>query len=571
MDAVELLGHTQALLFVVLAVIAVGIWQRQRERAPALLAAAFVTMATVLVISRVSGGDTPALVQVLQVALLGSFPWLLAAFAYSFERDRLPPWLWAGAVGIGALTLWLLVASPLDGPGAARTAFLVGFIGLWLVHSLVAARHLAKSGGALPVVRSRMRLLASAVLVLTAVLLVSANVPAESRPVSVQLAITLLVVVSGLLFLLGFVPPTPLRLWWRRGATSSFMQLQTELIRAVTPTQVAHAAAPRIAAVLGGGVAVIATDGTVLATSGFDRQDAYELARRLLEGEQLEPHILATAMDAAWLVVHTTPYTPVFGQDEHDLVEAYATHVSLAFERAELYTQSVRSREELEAMLLGLAHDLRSPAVAVDGFAQLLPSATTDEEREAMLEGIRGSAGYLNQLVDALLELSSVGRSRTEVEPVQLADLAREAAGRTNALHPEATIDVVGDAPRVTLNPVRAAQVIDNLLGNAVKHGGRPDLAVTVQVQPLPDGGVEMTVADDGVGISEADRDKVFALFHRGRTATSRGSGLGLGLVRRIAESVGGTVALVDTDGPGTCFAVRFPPTAVAPETAAHG
>lgn len=569
MNAVDLLGHAQVVLFVVLAAIAVGIWLRQRQRAPALLAAAFVTMSVVLVVSRIIGDDASPLLQALQVALLGLFPWLLVAFAYSFEHDRLPVWLWAAAAGIAALTAWLLAASPLDAPGAARSAFVVGFVGLWTLLSLVAALRLARSGGALPVVRSRMRLLASAVLVLAAVLLVAATIPGDARPFGVQLAITLLIVVAGLLFLLGFVPPAPLRLWWRRGATSSFMQLQTELIRAVTPAQVANAAAPRIADMLGGGVAVIAADGTVLAAAGFERADAYELARQLLVGEPLAADTMAVPMDDGWLVVHTTPYTPVFGQEERDLVEAYATHVSLAFERAALYTQSVRSREELEAMLLGLAHDLRSPAVAVDGFAQLLPEAATEDEQNTMLEGIRTSAHYLNQLVDALLELSSVGRSRTDVAPVQLADLARQAADRLVALHPHTTIDVIGEPPSITINPVRAAQVIDNLLGNAIKHGGRPDITVTVNLQELPDGGVEFTVVDNGVGIAKADRDKVFALFHRGSHVSSPGSGLGLGLVRRIAESAGGTVTLVDTGKPGSCFAVRFPPTAVARAPAA--
>lgn len=107
------------------------------------------------------------------------------------------------------------------------------------------------------------------------------------------------------------------------------------------------------------------------------------------------------------------------------------------------------------------------------------------------------------------------------------------------------------------LDPVRAEQVLDNLVTNAVKHGGRDDLRVQVTSRLTADA-VELRVTDDGRGVATEDAERIFGLFQRGRSAGAAGSGVGLGMVRRIVEHYGGEVGLEPRER-GAAFVVSLP------------
>jgi signal transduction histidine kinase len=159
--------------------------------------------------------------------------------------------------------------------------------------------------------------------------------------------------------------------------------------------------------------------------------------------------------------------------------------------------------------------------------------------------------------VDALLELSRIGRTQTDTARVDLRRTVERVARRLAASHPAASVRVDGRLPTVEVNEVRAEQLLDNLIGNALIHGGRPDVAVTVSAVHGA-GVLELHVADDGCGVREEDGERIFELFHRGHTTADRGSGVGLGLARRIAEAWDGTLHLVDSEV-GARFVVRLP------------
>jgi two-component system sensor histidine kinase KdpD len=273
---------------------------------------------------------------------------------------------------------------------------------------------------------------------------------------------------------------------------------------------------------------------------------------------------------SAVLVVQMTNYSPFFGDYEQELVSAYAWQLRLALERSDLAAKHLEARRaaeranhELETMLVGLSHDLRSPAVAIHGYSSLLRDATDDAERAQFIDGISASSDYLNGLVDALLELSRVGRTQTEIEPVDLAEVVRTVAKRIAVSHPSARIEVDDGLPVVRLNPIRAEQLVDNLVSNAVKHGGREGLVVRVTGRHT-DEVFQLQVADDGVGVRPEDRDRIFDLFQRGRDPAVPGTGVGLGMVRRIAELHGGEVHLADSET-GACFVVSFPRSILEP------
>lgn len=125
--------------------------------------------------------------------------------------------------------------------------------------------------------------------------------------------------------------------------------------------------------------------------------------------------------------------------------------------------------------------------------------------------------------------------------------------------HPDVHVEVQTDAS-VLMNPLRARQLFTNLLDNAACHGGTRPLTVTIRSQSPSGGSVAVEVADDGVGIPEADRERIFQIFQRlkGFDASAPGSGIGLTMCRRIVEDAGGTIDVGGADR-GAMFRVRLP------------
>jgi signal transduction histidine kinase len=566
---VGVLQDVVLLAFAALTVAAVVQGRRQGFRQAGHLVAAFGIIAAVMLAGRLGlGGDDGVgrVVAWVTVVALSLFPWFLAAFAWSFERRR-PRWL-VGALGaVVALGAWgaaLVPFAPPDERSLAEELYVLVFIALWGVLLVAAAVRLWTAGGRHRAVRGRMRLMAAGMLAMTVALFVAVGGAGADQDV-IQAVAQLLALASAVLFAAAYAPPLPLRLWWRRRANEQLQRMQVALIGASTPVEVGRAVVPTVAEVLGSGVALLGPDRQVLAAAGIGDDALGRLAELEAAGGLDDRDVLSVPVDRSTLLVRRNPYAPVFGQDERELVTGLSLQVRLALERAALFERNLaaqaeteRAQAELEALVYGLSHDLRSPAVAISGFASLLLEVDDPETREEMVQRIQASADYLNGLVDALLDLSRVGRVQDEEVPVDLGATARLVAQRAEGADPRVEVVVEDPFPVVRCNPSRAEQLLDNLVGNAIKHGGREDLTVTIRCR-TDDAGAHLEVADDGRGVPEADREAIFTLFHRGSAAGGQGSGLGLGMVRRIAESLGGDVRLVDTGTPGATFLVRLP------------
>jgi signal transduction histidine kinase len=568
MDVLDVIDLLQVAAFLGAALAAAWLWHRQRTRPAAYLATAFAAVGGALLTATVVSA-TPAIEPWFTIGVVGGlalFPWASAAFAWSFAGS-LPSWLRLAGVCVLALAAWAGTLTPLVGTDEPRTsaqaAFVATFLVLWSVLAAAMAVRLWRAGSRQRLVRARMRLMATGAVLLTLALLVSGAGGAATPP-ALDTTTSLLSIAAVALFVGGFAPPLPLRRWWRRGASHQLQDLQATLIATSTPQDVAEAIAPMLAELLGGGVAVVGADGRVLAASQLDDETAHDVAARLRAGTELPEHTFSYPVGDAWLAVRSTAYTPVFGEQERELLATFSLHLQLALERAERYRaeqvaldEARAARDELESTLYGLSHDLKSPTVAIAGFVDLLPQADSDADREEMLRHIKASSTYLQQLVDALLELSRIGRVETDPVPVDLEATVREVGERVRVNHPRATVRIEGTLPTVSMNPVRATQLLDNLITNAVRHGGRQDIEVVVSAQQVGDW-LELTVADDGQGIPEQDRQRIFDLFQRGSTSGARGSGVGLGMVRRIAEAAGGSVRLAESTL-GARFVVRLP------------
>ena len=215
------------------------------------------------------------------------------------------------------------------------------------------------------------------------------------------------------------------------------------------------------------------------------------------------------------------------------------------------------------------SHELRTPLTSILANLELLESELAGEQREMADSALRSSRRMRRLVADLLLlARADAGRDATLV-PVDLAAVAREAAGEAGAL--SADHPVVVDAPdRVIVTGVadELHRLAANLVENALIHtpAGTP---VTVSVRSDGTTAV-LEVADRGPGVPEALRPRVFERFARGSSdggAPRGGSGLGLAIVRAVADSLGGEVELLEAEGGGARFVVRLP--AGAPGAAA--
>ncbi|MHB9287738.1 PAS domain S-box protein [Halobacteriales archaeon Cl-PHB] len=204
-------------------------------------------------------------------------------------------------------------------------------------------------------------------------------------------------------------------------------------------------------------------------------------------------------------------------------------------------TDRKRREQRLEEFTSVVAHDLRNPLTVGRGSLELYRE-TGDPDR---LETVAGAFDQMERLVEDLLELAQVGEVIGDTSTVDLADNVEEAWDRVPTA--DATLRCHVEDLAVRADPERLGQLLENLLKNAVEHGGED---VTVTVEATADG---FSVGDDGPGIPADQRD---AVFDRGLTTASDGSGFGLAIVRAIADAHGWDVTVEDSDAGGARFLV---------------
>lgn len=214
--------------------------------------------------------------------------------------------------------------------------------------------------------------------------------------------------------------------------------------------------------------------------------------------------------------------------------------------------------------LAAASHELRSPMTAITGYLELLDDEDQVDEQVVIAKIKNSSERILSLLNDLLLQAETQrGDLRIQLVPVDLVALAREAtaavAARAAQAGIEVELDVTGEVDCYA-DPARVAQVLDNLVSNAVKYG-RPGGHVWVVVAEQADVAV-VTVRDDGIGIAEEDVPLLFDRWFRAdavRRSSVSGTGLGLSIARQIIELHGGSLAVTSALGQGSAFTVRLP------------
>jgi len=255
----------------------------------------------------------------------------------------------------------------------------------------------------------------------------------------------------------------------------------------------------------------------------------------------------------------------VDGDDEVAEVAAAFNDMAAGLEHAQA---------EQRAFLASVGHELKTPLTTVQGYTEALLDGTVEgpDERRRSLQRIHAETIRLNRLVQDLLDLARLGRGQFAVDPVDtdvgavLREAAAAAAERAARRSVAVTTRLTG-ALYAHVDPGRLRQVLDNLLDNAIRSSA-PGQGVLVAARPLPGGGVEAAVVDQGPGIAAEDLPHAFDrgyLWARYRGTRVVGSGLGLAIVRALCDAMGVAIRADSGDGGGIAFRLTLPATTGAP------
>lgn len=243
------------------------------------------------------------------------------------------------------------------------------------------------------------------------------------------------------------------------------------------------------------------------------------------------------------------------------------THLTLRRLRQELAQQVA----DLDAFAHTVAHDLKNPLNILTSYASLLETMADDIQPELLeeaIEAIARTSYRMADIIDALLLLASVRQGDdVPIAALDMAEIVANARERLAALTQAQQVQItvpntwpvaLGYAPWVE-------EIWENLISNAIKYGRRPDddglirIELGAEVVDATGETVQLWVQDHGPGIAPEDQDELFTEFQRLHRTGNQGHGLGLSIVRRIVERLGGEVGVESTPGEGSRFIFTLP------------
>jgi signal transduction histidine kinase len=248
-----------------------------------------------------------------------------------------------------------------------------------------------------------------------------------------------------------------------------------------------------------------------------------------------------------------------------DVTDRKAAEARLAEAHAELIARNVeleRSNEELTEFAYVASHDLSEPLRVISGHVELLArkySGQLDADAERYIAFAVDGAARLRRLIDDLLSYSRVGRRAADPSAVDTASLVVRAVQSATARAPQTQVEVAPGLPTVVADTTLLEQVMANLVTNAVKFSAVSSPALVRISATRHDDRWRFDVEDNGPGIPPDHRQRVFRIFERMHTRDVPGTGIGLAIVRRAVERLGGTVWIDDSPLGGALFSFTLP------------
>jgi signal transduction histidine kinase len=564
----EILEYATAAVFTVLGLVALWSWLRRRD-APSLWAAlCFATLTVVLLADRVvseNGGQLGAVLERGVVITILFFPYLLYRFTAAFEpSSRLLDVVVTGAT-LG-MTLWTLLLPHFPNEGEPTPTwfdvYIVAFAAHWGLVSAISAGRFWRAGRGQPTVsRRRVQILSFAAMAMTATIFLA--VAATQSGSNLEIATSVLAIISGLAFLLGLAPPSAVRLLWRRPEQDRVRDAIQRLVSATSPEQVASDVLAPMTRLVGARAAFLLDDeGAVLGSHG-----APAAALKTLGDD--DRGVLRLAIPGGSLVVWTSPFAPFFGTEEIELLESLGALTGLALDRTRLFSQEREARlvleqaDELKTNFIALAaHELRTPVTSVHGVVSTLDrlgDQLAPDDRRSLEQALRSQSERLRRLVDQLLDLSRLEGEAVEIQPVPI-PVRTEVEQLVDASTPERADQIeirIADGLKADVDRTVFERVVTNLLTNAVRHGTPPILVSAAQ----SDSYFRLAVEDRGAGVPPEFVSDLFERFSRSADARARGlgSGLGLSIARSYARAHGGDLVYERARPHGARFELVIP------------
>lgn len=237
--------------------------------------------------------------------------------------------------------------------------------------------------------------------------------------------------------------------------------------------------------------------------------------------------------------------------------------------------RAIAGEKAKQAMLQVMSHEIRTPLNGLLGTLQLLEDTDLTPEQARLAEVMRASGEFLMQHVNDVLDISQIdsGTMAPNPMPLSLQTLVREVAANQNGLAQARhnrieVVDNLGQDRRVQSDPKWLRQILFNLISNANKFTSNGRITITLD-RPDPAGPYRIAVADTGIGISQANITRIFSDFvtiDQSYERTAGGTGLGLGIARRLARKLGGNLTVESQLGIGSTFTLTVPLTDLAAE-----
>jgi len=265
----------------------------------------------------------------------------------------------------------------------------------------------------------------------------------------------------------------------------------------------------------------------------------------------------------------------VFPKATVDLLQTFAAQSVLAIQNARLFTEIEDKGRQLEVasqhksqFLANMSHELRTPLNAILGYSELMLDDIYGEvpgKMRGVLDRVQSNGRHLLGLINDVLDLSKIeaGQLRLTVASYSLEDVVHGVVTSVESLATEKKlalkIDILPNLPAGRGDERRIAQVLLNLVGNAIKFTDKGEVAIAASAT---NGSFNIAVRDTGPGISAADQVKIFEEFHQAdnsATKTKGGTGLGLSIAKRIVEMHGGKIWVESSPGAGSTFSVSLP------------
>jgi len=561
--------------------------------------------------------EVPQALQLLPVVLLLAQPFFTLRLVGHLRS--LPAWLLPlAAIALLLSTIPILVLAVVS-PGSALLAPLgIALIGVFGVTEIVAAGFLAAEARR-RVGSGRIRMAVAAIATAGfAVAILAAGVAsgtAENQGGS-GVATRVIALLSGLAYVVAFLPPTWLRRLWQASASYRYGQGMIAApasedeaaiwARLVTAASEVAASDATVLVVAGGNepAHIVAAAGPMAGRIEAIRATEIEslksikgngAVQRIVPGQSGLIDELAASIDARYrsvvsfpvdasrtaVLVHLSRHASLFGADDSSLLAGLGFVAALLVERRAVLAEQEKLAERLTATIAALeaanqaksdfvasmSHELRTPLTAIIGFSDLMRGEPHEAESVSVptewVEHIHRSGQHLLGLINDVLDLAKVeaGRLDLSLERIELASAVQESVAGLRPLADRKSIALYASIEPLPIDVDRGRlrQILYNLLSNAIKFtpdGGR----ISVEASRV-NGEIALTVSDTGVGIASEDQLRVFEEFRQVGDIAARqpGTGLGLALCRRLVEAHGGRIGLESTVGVGSRFTVYLP------------